>query len=461
MGDNYLDILTEKIFNDTNEMIYAILNKEVTECQFSETPPIDEALTDSNKVYVGKVSVLFIDMRNSTAFTEKTKKEDAIKTYRSLLKTATYAIRLHGGFVRDYTGDGILAIFCDNEDSTSETKSVAAGRLIQTLICYSLNPILNKELDGISIACGIGISSGDVSITKVGMRGRESDEKAENETGTIWIGSCTNKASKLCSLANPNELIVDEKTAIATDEKWEQETRVNDNKVYDCYLLSDCRIDIADTITQTPLFAKDPEKHTKNVVDEVKKYLLRIQQESEKLGAQKKLLNDKEQLLIRKEQQLNQREQELFTDKANQVDKEKSFNRDVFESYINLLRTVFCKSSIIKETEVSFWNQIILTITDIGKDLDFTQAEIDERICVYAMYIYETLEIWEEAYKYLCLIAKYKSWISALSIKNIIQHSGHWIDLKITLKHRLKSPLDHETYKSLKEGLDKIIEMGY
>ena len=38
-------------------------------------------------------------------------------------------------------------------------------------------------------------------ITKVGMRGKESDETAENETGIVWVGSTTNYANRYCGLA--------------------------------------------------------------------------------------------------------------------------------------------------------------------------------------------------------------------------------------------------------------------
>src|SRR5699024_7301251 len=81
----------------------------------------------------------------------------------------------------------------------SSYKATKAARYIHTLIDYCLNPALKKSMD-ICIGCGIGICTGTIMITKVGMRGKESDETAENETGIVWVGSTTNYANRYCGL---------------------------------------------------------------------------------------------------------------------------------------------------------------------------------------------------------------------------------------------------------------------
>ena len=65
----------------------------------------------------------------------------------------------------------------------------------------------------ICIGCGVGICTGAVMITKVGMRGKESDQTAENETGSVWVSSTTNYANRYCSLVPPPcEIFIDEST---------------------------------------------------------------------------------------------------------------------------------------------------------------------------------------------------------------------------------------------------------
>lgn len=86
-------------------------------------------------------------------------------------------------------------------------------------------------MDGLAIGCGVGICTGSILITKVGMRGREKDDKAENEIGIVWTGKTTNYASRHCSLAAAREIFVDETTYSELNEKevWTKVTRIKGN----------------------------------------------------------------------------------------------------------------------------------------------------------------------------------------------------------------------------------------
>ena len=55
--------------------------------------------------------------------------------------------------------------------------------------------MLNQSI-GHVISCGIGIHTGEVSLSKVGMRGKEQVEDAEDEFGVAWIGNSANLACK-------------------------------------------------------------------------------------------------------------------------------------------------------------------------------------------------------------------------------------------------------------------------
>lgn len=47
-------------------------------------------------------------------------------------------------------------------------------------------------------------------ITKVGMYGVEKDDSKENETDCVWVGNCTNRASKYSDLADGGEIFISE-----------------------------------------------------------------------------------------------------------------------------------------------------------------------------------------------------------------------------------------------------------
>lgn len=152
-------MLDDKISKVDSELLSVaidrILSTEVLERSITEQLPLTGDLSDTNKVYSGKVSMLFVDMRESTKLPDR---------------FSVQAIRYSGGVVRDFMGDGILSVFVDDEEGKSEDKSVHAARYITTAIDKILNPKLDKSVKH-RISCGIGIHTGDMSLSKVGMRG--------------------------------------------------------------------------------------------------------------------------------------------------------------------------------------------------------------------------------------------------------------------------------------------------
>ena len=103
--------------------------------------------------------MLFVDMRKSTKLPDRFSPEQLVKIYRSYIRTVVQAVRYSGGVVRDFMGDGVLAVFVDDEDGNSEDKAVHAARYITTAIDKFLNPVLDERIKH-RISCGIGIHTG-------------------------------------------------------------------------------------------------------------------------------------------------------------------------------------------------------------------------------------------------------------------------------------------------------------
>lgn len=201
-----------------------IINSEVLTKHLRGVLPKTEDLKDSNTVYSSKASILFVDIRNSTKLPDCFDPETLVKIYRSYIRCVVQAIRYSNGVVRDFMGDGVLAVFIDDENGTSEEKSVYAARYITTAIDKFLNPIL-KERFNYCISCGIGIHTGDISLSKVGMKGKEQDEEAESEYGIAWIGNSTNLACKQSGAVGGGTIFVSKSTYSALpdtnkDKKW-------------------------------------------------------------------------------------------------------------------------------------------------------------------------------------------------------------------------------------------------
>ena len=242
-----------------------ILGQSVEEIELSDTVPVLNEVSDSNKVFKGKLSVLFVDIRGSVDLTDDLKSKKMVKVYRGFIRMAIQAIRYSGGLTRQFAGDCVMGVFQDSTEDdyaiSSSEKAVNAARYIHTLIDYCLNPA----------GCGVGIATGSILITKVGMRGKEADETSENETGIVWVGSTTNYANRYCSLANADEIFIDEETycEIGKPEGWEKTSRIKGNKAFRGYTISEFYLPLPADFTQEAVKAENDYDQEKSFVQEI------------------------------------------------------------------------------------------------------------------------------------------------------------------------------------------------
>jgi class 3 adenylate cyclase len=74
-----------------------------------------------------QVTILFADMVDFTAFSERSGEEAAFRLMRSLSKLMDDAVRAQGGVVQGFTGDGIMAVF----GARSHSKMRRCGPVVQ------------------------------------------------------------------------------------------------------------------------------------------------------------------------------------------------------------------------------------------------------------------------------------------------------------------------------------------
>lgn len=418
--------------------INRIVSSEVLENSMSDQLPLTDDLSDSNKIYHGKASILFVDMRESTKLSEKFNKTHLVRIYRSYIRTVVQAIRYCGGVVRDFMGDGILAVFIDNKDGNSEDKAVRAARYITTAIDKFLNPVLDKEIKH-RISCGIGVHTGDVSLSKVGMKGKEQQEDAENEFGIAWIGNSTNLACKYSGAVDNGTIFISTSTYSALsdiDEKqnWKKiEISKNDNvlKGYIAkqYYLS---LDIDTDIEPCPA-GKSVE--TLSLVDELKKeyqnQLDEIEKKAEELGKKEKFLQDKEYQLNCKASEINQRSKE-------NISRQQAINKQEYRFYCCVLGSGHCKETYVKEMGKEFWennlNKALLAGIKIGKG----EHEVKQEVSYAMVSIYEDLELYDKAYDFLVEQASGYPWLNQLTVQKIVKKVGYCDRLTTALYTRLE-----------------------
>lgn len=428
-----------KVTKTELELLFSAINRivssEILESEITEILPKTEDLTDSNKIYQGKVSVLFVDMRGSTKLPEQFNKEQLVKIYRSYIRTVVQAIRYSGGVVRDFMGDGILAVFSDDKQGKSEDKAVYAARYIATVIDKVLNPILDKEIKH-RISCGIGIHTGEVSLSKVGMKGKEQDEDAENEFGIAWIGNSTNMACKFCGAVECETIFICISTFsnlsdLEGKKNWKKIELEKGNNILSGYIAENYYLELDEDIEPCVSTRQNLTKSLKDVLrEEYQKQFADITDKAEMLGKKEQDLIEREKILIQKEKEVHNREKTT-------KEIEKKLAGEKYDFYKDILRSGHCKEEYIKQMGVEFWEENLAAAIDAGKYIGKTEREVKQEVSFAMVSIYTELEIYDKAYDFLVEQATGHPWISDYYAKRIIEKVRYCDRLKSAISLRL------------------------
>ena len=160
------------------------------------------------------VSVLFIDLRGSTALAEKLSPDRVVAMLNDFFTTVVAAVEAEDGWVNKFEGDAALCIFgapVPQPDHAEHT--LRAARRLST----DLQELRRRHPD---LDAGIGVASGTVVAGNIGS--------AQRYEYTV-IGDPVNVASRLCTLAKraPGRVLVDAASveAAGPDEKAHWESR--------------------------------------------------------------------------------------------------------------------------------------------------------------------------------------------------------------------------------------------
>jgi hypothetical protein len=155
-----------------------------------------ELTYESGKDKKGKkieTCVLYVDIRNSVALTEKHHTQTMGRIYTAFTKAVLKVARHHNGHTRNIIGDRIMIVFPTKD---CYTNAVDCAISINHIAKY----IINVQFTGVEFKCGIGIDFGELRVIKVGIQ-RNGTENAENK-GLVWVGYPANIASRLTDVAN-------------------------------------------------------------------------------------------------------------------------------------------------------------------------------------------------------------------------------------------------------------------
>lgn len=418
--------------------ITRIISSEVLENSISDQLPLTNDLSDSNKIYYGKVTILFVDMRESTKLPEKFDSTQLVRIYRSYIRTVVQAIRYSGGVVRDFMGDGVLAVFVDNEYGKSEDNAVRAARYTTTAIDKFLNPILDQEM-GHRISCGIGVHTGEVSLSKVGMKGKEQHDDEENEFGIVWIGNSTNLACKYSGAVDNGTIFISTSTYSALSDidgkqNWMKVEIPKGNNVLNGYIAKQYYLSLG---IDTDIEPAPAGNHgiSLSLADELRqeyqKQLTDIGKKAEELGKREQILQDKENQLNCKAAQINQHGKE-------NISREQAINKREYQFYCSVLESGHCKTSYVKEMGKEFWEDNLNKAFLAGNKMGKSEREVKQEVSYAMVSIYEDLELYDKAYDFLVEQVAGCSWLHLFTVQNIVEKVGYCDKLTTAVYLRLE-----------------------
>lgn len=164
----------------------------------------DESFLDSHRC---EIVVVFCDLRRFTPFAETSEPEEVMKVLHEYHEALGVLVHRFEGTLEHFAGDGLMVFFndpmpCDDAAIRSIRMAVAMRSRIQTLTDQWTRR-------GHNLGFSIGIAQGFATMGRVGFEGRY-DYAA--------IGSVTNLASRLCSEAAQDQILVTQRVKNAAEE---------------------------------------------------------------------------------------------------------------------------------------------------------------------------------------------------------------------------------------------------
>lgn len=144
------------------------------------------------------VTMLFCDIRGFTAITENMPPADVIELLNEHMTALTDVAYQHGGIVDKFVGDLIMVLFGAPLTTGEDAVRAVQCALSMLRVRRELNEVSNHSLE-----VGIGLATGSVVAGCMG-----SDQRLSYTV----LGHRVNLASRLCSIAQAGEIIMDEET---------------------------------------------------------------------------------------------------------------------------------------------------------------------------------------------------------------------------------------------------------
>jgi class 3 adenylate cyclase/PAS domain-containing protein len=144
-----------------------------------------------------EITVVFVDLRGFTGFTETAEPEEVMGVLREYHAELGRAILAYDGTIEHFAGDGVMILF--NDPVPVENHELQAIRMA-LLMRDSVSALARGwKKRGFALGFGVGIAGGYATIGTIGFEGRL-------DYGAI--GTVTNLAARLCGEAKEDQILI-------------------------------------------------------------------------------------------------------------------------------------------------------------------------------------------------------------------------------------------------------------
>lgn len=158
---------------------------------------LDGGADDPLKSHRREITVVFLDLRGFTAFTETADPEEVMGVLREYHQAMGTLIQSHEGTLERFTGDGIMIFF--NDPAPQPDAPERAVRMALAMQAAVAQLAVGWRKRGYQLQLGVGIATGFATIGGIGFEGRI-------DYGAI--GNVTNLAARLCGEAAGGETLL-------------------------------------------------------------------------------------------------------------------------------------------------------------------------------------------------------------------------------------------------------------
>jgi len=155
---------------------------------------------DPLKSHRREITVVFLDLRGFTAFTETADPEDVMAVLGEYHAAVGALVLDHEATLERFTGDGIMVFF--NDPVPVPDPARRAARMAIAMQREVTRLAIGWARRGYQLAMGVGIAQGFATIGSIGFPGRI-------DYGAI--GTVTNLAARLCGEARGGEILVSQR----------------------------------------------------------------------------------------------------------------------------------------------------------------------------------------------------------------------------------------------------------